>query len=81
MSWVGFELDDSNRSMVLVPKGCAHGFLTLEQDTEVFYLVDASHDPEMERGVRWNDPKFSIKWPIEPMVISEKDQQWEFFTD
>lgn len=81
MSWAGFKLDESNRSMVLVPKGCAHGFLTLEPNTEVFYLVDANYEPEMERGVRWNDPRFSVEWPIEPVVISEKDQQWELFRD
>jgi len=62
-----------------VPRGCAHGFLTLEPDTEVFYLVDNEYSPDSERGVRWNDPLFGIDWPIEPQVISEKDNSWADF--
>ena len=64
--------DAENRDMIRVPKGCAHGFLTLEPNTEVFYLVDNEYCPEMERGVRWNDPTFNILWPILPKVISIK---------
>jgi dTDP-4-dehydrorhamnose 3,5-epimerase len=81
LSWEGFHLDERNRSMVVVPKGCAHGFITLEENTEVFYLVDAMYAPQYEAGVRWNDPLFNIKWPIAPMVISEKDQNWEEFVN
>jgi dTDP-4-dehydrorhamnose 3,5-epimerase len=53
----------------------------LEENTEVFYLVDAMYAPQYEAGVRWNDPLFNIKWPIAPMVISEKDQNWEEFVN
>ena len=62
LKWGGFYLDAENRDMIRVPKGCAHGFLTLEPNTEVFYLVDNEYCPEMERGVRWNDPTFNILW-------------------
>ncbi|MHC5065728.1 MAG: dTDP-4-dehydrorhamnose 3,5-epimerase [Planctomycetota bacterium] len=71
----GIELSAENRRMLLVPKGFAHGFLTLEDDTEAFYFVDEFYAPELERGLRWNDPKFAIDWPIEPTVISDKDQK------
>jgi len=57
-----------------VPKGCAHGFVTLMDDTEAFYFVDEFYAPEFERGIRWNDPRFEIEWPIEPVVISDKDR-------
>ena len=79
LKWEGFYLDAENRDMIRVPKGCAHGFLTLEPNTEVFYLVDNEYCPEMERGVRWNDPTFNILWPILPKVISDKDNSWANF--
>ena len=71
--WFGTELNSENRKMLVVPKGFAHGFITLTNDTEILYLVDEFYCPEKERGVRWNDSAFNIKWPIEPVVISEKD--------
>lgn len=71
--WFGAELSAANRRMMYAPKGCAHGFLTLTEDAESFYLVDEFYSPEHERGVRWNDPRFDIRWPHEPTLISEKD--------
>jgi dTDP-4-dehydrorhamnose 3,5-epimerase len=68
------ELNAENRRMMYVPKGFAHGFLTLEDNTEAFYFVDEFYAPELERGIRYNDPRFAIHWPAEPVVISEKDQ-------
>ncbi len=68
------ELTAENRSMLYVPKGFAHGFITLTEDTEAFYLVTEFYAPECERGVRWNDPQFGISWPMEPVVISDKDR-------
>jgi dTDP-4-dehydrorhamnose 3,5-epimerase len=68
------ELTAANRKMMYVPKGFAHGFLTLEDNTEVFYLVTAFYAPELERGIRWNDPRFGIAWPFGPVVISDKDR-------
>ena len=70
----GVELTAENRRMLYVPKGFAHSFITLEDDTESFYFVDEFYAPELERGIRWDDPKFAIEWPLEPTVISEKDQ-------
>ncbi len=67
------ELTPQNRSMMVVPRGCAHGFLTLEDNTEALYLVSAYYDSSAERGVRWNDPAFAILWPSEPAVLSPKD--------
>ena len=59
--------------MLYVPPGCAHGFLTLAPNTEALYMVSAYYAPEAERCVRWNDPKFGIKWPEPPKVLSDKD--------
>lgn len=70
----GAELTGENRRMMYVPKGCAHGFLTLTDDVEAFYLVDEFYSPENERGVRWDDPAFDIELPIEPALISDKDR-------
>jgi dTDP-4-dehydrorhamnose 3,5-epimerase len=75
----GAELSAENRRMMYVPRGFAHGFLTLEEDTETFYLVTAFYAPERERGVRWNDPRFGIRWPAQPQVISDKDAQQRDF--
>jgi len=69
----GTELTAGSRRMMYVPRGFAQGFLTLESDTEALYLVSTYYDPSHERGVRWNDPRFSIAWPEKPLVISDKD--------
>ena len=69
----GAELTAANRRMMYVPKGFAHGFITLADDTEAFYFVDEFYAPEYERGVRWNDPYFRLMWPIPPAILSEKD--------
>jgi dTDP-4-dehydrorhamnose 3,5-epimerase len=71
--WFAAELSAANRRMMYVPRGFAHGFLTLSPNTEVLYLVSAFYTPERERGVRWNDPRFAIAWPSPPRVISDKD--------
>jgi dTDP-4-dehydrorhamnose 3,5-epimerase len=77
--WFGAELTAENRLAMYSPAGFAHGFLTLEPDTEAFYLASHAYAPEHERGIRWNDPRFAIEWPIEPAVISEKDQSHRDF--
>lgn len=69
----GAELTADNRTMMYVPKGCAHGFVSLVDDTEIFYFVSEYYSAELERGVRWNDPAFRIAWPLEPSVISDRD--------
>jgi dTDP-4-dehydrorhamnose 3,5-epimerase len=78
--WFGAELTAENRTMMYVPKGFAHGFITLEPDTEAFYLATEFYGPDRERCVRWNDPKFGIKWPAEPVVISDKDKNTPDFS-
>jgi dTDP-4-dehydrorhamnose 3,5-epimerase len=77
----GAELTSENRRMMYVPRGFAHGFLTLEPDSEALYLVSAYYDPGREGGVRWNDPRFSIAWPKGPSVISDKDANHPDFGD
>ncbi|MGC8638946.1 MAG: dTDP-4-dehydrorhamnose 3,5-epimerase [Isosphaeraceae bacterium] len=69
----GTELTAENRRMLYVPKGFAHGFLTLLDDTEAFYFVDEFYAPDYERGIRWNDPRFKLSWPLAPAVLSDKD--------
>ncbi len=75
----GAELTAENRRMMYVPKGFAHGFITLAADTEAFYFVDESYAPQHERGVRWNDPRFQLRWPIAPAVLSDKDAKQRDF--
>jgi dTDP-4-dehydrorhamnose 3,5-epimerase len=70
----GAELSAENRRMMYVPKGFAHGFVTLADATEAVYFVDEFYGPEQERIARWNDPKFGIQWPIQPVVLSDKDR-------
>lgn len=74
--WEGFELTEENNRLLYVPKGFAHGFITLTDHVEVTYLVSAFYVPGAEGGVRWNDPAFAIAWPAEPTVISAKDAVW-----
>ena len=74
--WIGVELTARNRRMLYVPEGFAHGFHTLEADTEVFYQMSEVYVPESGRGVRWNDPVFGIVWPEMPAVISEGDRTY-----
>ncbi len=72
----GIQLDALNRLMLYVPKGFAHGFITLKNKTEVFYQMSDFYMPESARGYRWNDPSFNIVWPIEVQVISERDRSY-----
>lgn len=79
-AWFGAELSGENRRMMFVPNGCAHGYLTLEADSEVYYLVSEFYEPTAEKGIRWNDPAFNIEWPItDNLVISDKDRAWPDF--
>jgi dTDP-4-dehydrorhamnose 3,5-epimerase len=77
--WIGVVLTAENRKMVYVPKGCAHGFLTLEDETEVFYQMSEFYNAESARGVRWDDPAFHIAWPEQVQVISERDRTYANF--
>lgn len=75
----GAELTAENRRMMYVPKGFAHGFVTLEASTEAIYLVDEFYAPTHERGIRWDDPAFGLAWPVQPVVLSDKDRSHRLF--
>jgi dTDP-4-dehydrorhamnose 3,5-epimerase len=69
-----------NREMVYVPEGFAHGFLTMEDSTEIFYQMSEFYAPEHARGVRWDDPAFGVRWPVVVRVISDRDRSYPDFT-
>lgn len=77
--WVAVELNAENRKMLYIPEGFAHGFQTLEDNTEVFYQISEFYAPEYARGVRWDDPAFGIEWPLPVKIISEKDRSYKGF--
>jgi dTDP-4-dehydrorhamnose 3,5-epimerase len=78
--WFAQELSAQNRLMLYIPEGCAHGFQTLADETEVFYQLSAGYTPESERGVRWNDPAFGITWPVTGgVIINERDRTYPDF--
>lgn len=77
---VAVELNAENRLMVHVPQGCANSFMTLADDTEIIYFTSEFYSPAHERGIRYNDPKLGIQWPMEPRVISDKDLKHPDFT-
>lgn len=77
--WVGVTLSAENRLMLYIPKGFAHGFLTLSDDAEVFYQISEFYEPSAGRGVRYNDPAFQIEWPGEVRVISDRDRDYPDF--
>ncbi|HEY6728111.1 MAG TPA: dTDP-4-dehydrorhamnose 3,5-epimerase [Polyangiaceae bacterium] len=79
LEWVGIELSAENGRAVFVPKGFAHGFVTLSDATDVFYHMDSVFQPNAARGFRYNDPSFKIQWPIAPRVISERDASYPDF--
>jgi dTDP-4-dehydrorhamnose 3,5-epimerase len=74
--WFGTELNAQNRRALFVPPGFAHGFITLNEHSEVFYMIAAAHSAAHGRGVRWNDPAFGIEWPLQPSVIAARDAQY-----
>lgn len=77
--WQAFELTGNNRSAVYVPPGFAHGFQTLEDETELFYQMGEFYEPPLAGGVRWNDPVFHIDWPIADAILSERDNSYPDF--
>lgn len=72
--WFAIELRPDRKEMLYVPEGIAHGFQTLEDETEVFYQISCPYAPNFSKGVRWNDPSFAIQWPLPISVISKKDE-------
>ena len=80
LRWTAAELSPQARRMLYIPEGCAHGFLTLEPDSDIIYVMGTAFVAEAARGVRWNDPVFGIDWPAAPRVISERDAGYPDFT-
>lgn len=74
--WFGVELSEANQLAIFVPRGFAHGLVTLQDETSVFYMASEFYAPGFEAGLRWDDPVLGIDWPIEPIAISEKDRTW-----
>jgi dTDP-4-dehydrorhamnose 3,5-epimerase len=74
--WIGVELSDINYKMIYIPEGLAHGFQTLEDNTEVFYQMSQVHMPEYSKGIRYDDERFKISWPLSNPIISKKDLSW-----
>ncbi len=79
--WTAVELTAENHCMLYIPENFAHGFQTLEDNTEVTYQISEFYAPEDARGIRWNDPAFGIPWPIEERIISAKDCAYPDFVD
>ncbi|MGI9284738.1 MAG: dTDP-4-dehydrorhamnose 3,5-epimerase [Pseudomonadales bacterium] len=79
--WFGVELSAENRKMLYVPAGFGHGYQTLQDGTEACYQVSEFYAPGAEQGIRYNDPRFAIEWPLVVKVISEKDANWPDYSD
>jgi len=77
--WIAIELSSDNYKLNYIPVGCAHAYQTLEENSEVFYVMSQEYDLECERGVRYSDPAFHIQFPLEVTEISQKDASWELF--
>lgn len=71
--WLGVVLTAQNRRSMFIPPGFAHGFMSLEDDSELYYMISVAHAPESSRGMRWNDPAVGIEWPHPPLVMSPRD--------
>jgi dTDP-4-dehydrorhamnose 3,5-epimerase len=77
--WVSTELTSDNRRMIYIPKNFAHGFLTLTDNSEIFYMMSEFYAPMFGRGIKWNDPVLGITWPAEVRVISSQDNSYPDF--
>jgi len=79
LNWESLRLDSARRNMLYVPEGFAHGLLTLEDNSELYYQISEFYDPDSAAGVRWDDPAFGIDWPGEIVEISDRDQSYPDF--
>jgi dTDP-4-dehydrorhamnose 3,5-epimerase len=80
LDWHAVELTRDNGRALFIPKGCAHGFRTLEDDTEILYLISHAHVPSAASGVRWDDPAFAIVWPeAQSRILNDRDATWPDF--
>lgn len=78
-SWESFELTADKQQLLYVPAGFAHGFLTLADDTALYYMISEYYSPDLAKGVRYDDPAFGIAWPSSELIMAEKDRQWPDF--
>ena len=74
--WYGVEISADNYRMLYIPEGCAHGYQTLEDDTDLYYMTSHNFTPSAAKGVRFDDPAFGIEWPQTPKAMSEQDRNW-----
>jgi dTDP-4-dehydrorhamnose 3,5-epimerase len=79
--WVSSILSKENKAALYIPEGFAHGFCTLEEDTEILYGCSSEYSPENDRGIIWNDEKINIKWPVQEPVLSQRDRSWPNLED
>lgn len=80
LAHLAIELTADNGRMLYVPEGCAHGFQTLADDTEVLYQMSEFFAPECARGARWNDPAFALSWPLPDPILNDRDREWPDYT-
>jgi len=76
LAWIGIELSDANELSLIIPGGCAHGFLTLSENSTLLYTMGAPYVPALASGVRWNDPAFDVEWPQAPMHMNDRDANY-----
>ncbi len=81
LKWVSVELSAENRRMVYIPEQFAHGFQTLQDESEIFYQISQFYEPKCSRGYRWDDEAFGIEWPLADRIISEKDRSYGDFKE
>jgi dTDP-4-dehydrorhamnose 3,5-epimerase len=81
LKWFGVELTPENHKQLFIPQGFAHGFVTLEENSEVQYKVDNFYDPNTDRSIKYDDPDIGIKWPLDDVILSEKDINAPYFRD
>lgn len=79
LKWEGYELSEHNKLQLLVPKGFAHGFVTLEDNCEVVYKVDEFYSPNHDRCIIYNDPDLGVIWPLDDLILSKKDASADLF--
>lgn len=77
--WFAVELSGANAAALFIPEGFAHGFMTLEDNSDIYYHMSQPYEPEVGRGFRWDDPAFGIAWPRQPAVVSERDRTYADF--
>ena len=77
--WFGIELSAQNGRMLYIPEHCAHGYQSLEDDSDVYYMTSQFYSPTAVRGVKFDDPAFDIKWPLAPTAVSDQDRNWPPF--